>query len=86
MQLGGKAPSFNQIRYFVAVAKYLNFRQAAGALGISQPTLTSQNKCVRRHTEFNAVRTFPHWHLAFATRKGAFSQCRGGIAVYSTLL
>ena len=42
MQLGGKAPSFNQIRYFVAVAKYLNFRQAAGALGISQPTLTSQ--------------------------------------------
>ena len=42
MQLGGKAPSFNQIRYFVAVAKYLNFRQAAGALGIIQPTLTSQ--------------------------------------------
>ncbi|MEQ3641364.1 MAG: hydrogen peroxide-inducible genes activator [Alteromonas sp.] len=42
MQLGGRAPSFNQIRYFVAVAKYLNFRQAAGALGISQPTLTSQ--------------------------------------------
>lgn len=42
MQLNGKTPSINQIRYFVAVAKYLSFRQAAGILGISQPTLTSQ--------------------------------------------
>lgn len=37
-----KTPSINQIRYFVAVAKHLSFRQAAAALGISQPTLTSQ--------------------------------------------
>ncbi|WP_338516702.1 hydrogen peroxide-inducible genes activator [Alteromonas gracilis] len=42
MQLNGKTASINQIRYFVAVAKYLSFRQAAGVLGISQPTLTSQ--------------------------------------------
>lgn len=42
MPFNGKAPSINQIKYFVAVAKYLNFRQAAGILGISQPTLTSQ--------------------------------------------
>jgi len=42
MQFNGKTPSINQIRYFVAVAKYLSFRQAAGILGISQPTLTSQ--------------------------------------------
>lgn len=42
MLLNGKTPSINQIRYFVAVAKYLSFRQAATSLGISQPTLTSQ--------------------------------------------
>jgi len=42
MLLNGKTPSINQIRYFVAVAKYLSFRQAAASLGISQPTLTSQ--------------------------------------------
>ena len=42
MQLSSKIPSLNQIRYFVSVAKYLSFRQAAGILGISQPTLTSQ--------------------------------------------
>ncbi|WP_137167733.1 hydrogen peroxide-inducible genes activator [Salinimonas lutimaris] len=38
----GKSPSFNQIRYFVTVAKHLNFRRAAHSLGVSQPTLTSQ--------------------------------------------
>ena len=42
MQLSDKMPSLNQIRYFVMVAKHLNFRRAAQALGISQPTLTSQ--------------------------------------------
>ena len=42
MQLHGKVPSLNQIRYFIAVAKQLNFRKAAQVLGISQPTLTSQ--------------------------------------------
>ena len=42
MFFNGKAPSLNQIRYFVTVAKHLNFRRAAQILGISQPTLTSQ--------------------------------------------
>ncbi|QJR81883.1 hydrogen peroxide-inducible genes activator [Alteromonas pelagimontana] len=42
MQLNYKMPSLNQIRYFVSVARHLNFRRAAQALGISQPTLTSQ--------------------------------------------
>ena len=38
----GKNPSLNQLRYFVTVAKKLNFRRAAHELGVSQPTLTSQ--------------------------------------------
>ncbi|MBU2977995.1 hydrogen peroxide-inducible genes activator [Alteromonas sp. C1M14] len=42
MLLNGKTPSLNQIKYFVTVAKQLNFRRAAQILGISQPTLTSQ--------------------------------------------
>ena len=42
MLFNGKTPSLNQIRYFVTVAKHLNFRRAANILGISQPTLTSQ--------------------------------------------
>lgn len=42
MSFNGKMPSINQIRYYVTVAKHLNFRQAATSLGISQPTLTSQ--------------------------------------------
>lgn len=35
-------PSLKQLRYFVAVAKNLNFRRSAHQLGISQPTLTNQ--------------------------------------------
>lgn len=42
MIVNGKTLSLNQIRYFVTVAKQLNFRRAAQILGISQPTLTSQ--------------------------------------------
>lgn len=42
MLSNAKSPSLNQIRYFVTVAKHLNFRHAAQALGISQPTLTTQ--------------------------------------------
>ncbi|MEW9797511.1 hydrogen peroxide-inducible genes activator [Alteromonas sp. CYL-A6] len=42
MQNNGKYPSINQLRYFVTVSRMLNFRRAAQALGISQPTLTSQ--------------------------------------------
>lgn len=49
MQLNGKNPSINQIRYFVTVAKYLSFRQAASFLGISQPTLTSQINALESH-------------------------------------
>ncbi|MFT2092909.1 LysR substrate-binding domain-containing protein [Paraglaciecola sp. 2405UD69-4] len=35
-------PSIKQLTYFLAVAKSLNFRQAANNLNISQPTLTNQ--------------------------------------------
>lgn len=42
MMSNDKVPSLNQIRYFITVAKHLNFRRAAHILGISQPTLTSQ--------------------------------------------
>ena len=49
MLLNGKIPSINQIRYFVTVAKHLNFRQAANILGISQPTLTSQINALESH-------------------------------------
>lgn len=51
MQLNGKIPSINQIRYFVTVAKYLSFRQAASVLGISQPTLTSQISALESHLD-----------------------------------
>ncbi len=60
MQFNGKSPSINQIRYFVAVAKNLSFRQAAGILGISQPTLTSQINALETHlglTLFERSRT-----------------------------
>ncbi len=42
MSLNTKLPSFNQLKYFVTVAKHLSYRRAAQVLGISQPTLTSQ--------------------------------------------
>ena len=41
MQLNGKNPSINQIRYFVTVAKYLSFRQAATFLGIRPVSYTT---------------------------------------------
>lgn len=37
-----KTFSLNQLTYFVTVARYLSFRKAAQAMGVSQPTLTTQ--------------------------------------------
>jgi len=45
----GKTPSLNQLRYFVTVARQLNFRRAAHALGVSQPTLTTQINALENH-------------------------------------
>ncbi|MER7043488.1 LysR substrate-binding domain-containing protein [Streptomyces jumonjinensis] len=36
----GKQPSLSQLRAFVAVAEYLHFRDAAAAIGMSQPALS----------------------------------------------
>ncbi|MEN8651181.1 hydrogen peroxide-inducible genes activator [Streptomyces sp. 21So2-11] len=36
----GKQPSLSQLRAFVAVAEYLHFRDAAAAIGTSQPALS----------------------------------------------
>ncbi len=41
-KLSIKKPSIKQLEYFATIARSSNFRKAAGKLGISQPTLTSQ--------------------------------------------
>ncbi|MEP4889105.1 MAG: hydrogen peroxide-inducible genes activator [Aliiglaciecola sp.] len=49
MTSDNKFPSINQLKYFVAVAKSLSFRRAAQALGISQPTLTTQVQSLEKN-------------------------------------
>ncbi|MEU6123613.1 LysR substrate-binding domain-containing protein [Streptomyces sp. NPDC047123] len=39
-QTSGKQPSLAQLRAFAAVAEHLHFRDAAGAIGMSQPALS----------------------------------------------
>ncbi|RDV25104.1 hydrogen peroxide-inducible genes activator [Alteromonas aestuariivivens] len=74
MQHTGKMPSLNQIRYFMTVAKHLNFRRAAQLLGISQPTLTAQ---------INALETSLGLTLFERSRSGTFLSPQGQALLHS---
>ncbi|WP_018983398.1 hydrogen peroxide-inducible genes activator [Salinimonas chungwhensis] len=69
-----KAPSISQIRYFVTVAKHLNFRNAAQALGISQPTLT---------TQINALESNLGLKLFERSRSGTLLSAHGHALLFS---
>ncbi|WP_218353190.1 hydrogen peroxide-inducible genes activator [Alteromonas lipotrueiana] len=69
----GKSPSLNQLRYFVTVAKQLNFRRAAHDLGVSQPTLT---------TQINALETQLGLTLFERSRSGTLLSAHGHALLY----